>query len=73
MESLKQYLTHALKEQLPGKEAQKMMMPRLGNSFDRFSIDARKGAKEGAVLLLLYKKNGRRIFGRRRSGRPCFS
>lgn len=62
MKQIKQYLVEAFEKPLPGQTAQKRMMPRLNNSFDRFSIDARKGAKEGAVLLLLYKKNGHIYF-----------
>lgn len=58
MEQFSQYLANILKKPLPGQEAQKKMMPKLGKAFDRFSIEAREGAKEGAVLLLLYKKNG---------------
>lgn len=62
MKSLKQYLTEALNHPLPGQEAQKLMMPKLGGNFNRFSIDARKGAREGAVLLLLYEKMGNIYF-----------
>ncbi len=47
---------------LPGKTAQKLMMPQAGGVIDRFSIDVKKGANEGAVLILLYKKNGKIYF-----------
>ncbi len=49
-------LSKQLKGKLPGQEAQKQMMPQTGSAIDRFSIEVKKGAKEGAVLLLLYKK-----------------
>lgn len=55
-------LIHRLQSNLPGKEAQKLMMPQAGSLIDRFSIDIKKGAKEGAVLILLYKKNGKVYF-----------
>ncbi len=47
---------------LPGQEAQKLMMPTSGHSMDRFSIEVKKGAKEGGVLLLLYPKNKKIYF-----------
>lgn len=62
MKQIENFLTQALQKPLPGQYAQKKMMPRLGSSFNRFSIEAREGAREGAVLLLLYKKNGRIYF-----------
>ena len=49
-------LQDLLKQKLPGQDAQKQMMPHTGSAVDRFSIDVKKGAKEGAVLILLYKK-----------------
>ncbi len=49
-------LRKLLKGNLPGQEAQKQMMPHTGSAIDRFSIEVKKGAKEGAVLLLLYEK-----------------
>ncbi|MCF6361082.1 MAG: CoA pyrophosphatase [Cyclobacteriaceae bacterium] len=49
-------LSKQLKGKLPGQVAQKQMMPHAGSPIDRFSIEVKKGAKEGAVLLLLYKK-----------------
>ena len=62
MEQFSQNLSDVLKQPLPGQHAQKKMMPRLGTSFDRFSIEAKAGAREGAVLLLLYKKDGHIYF-----------
>lgn len=55
-------LKSRLQTSLPGKEAQKLMMPKAGGVIDRFSIDVKKGAKEGAVLILLYKKDGKIYF-----------
>jgi 8-oxo-dGTP pyrophosphatase MutT (NUDIX family) len=55
-------LSNRLRTALPGKEAQKIMMPKAGSVIDRFSIEVKKGAKEGAVLILLYKKNGKIYF-----------
>ena len=55
-------LHQKLKDNLPGQEAQKRMMPHTGSVVDRFSIDVKKGAKEGAVLLLLYKKKNKIFF-----------
>lgn len=52
-------LQKRLTNKLPGQEAQKQMMPTLPagrHAIDRFSIEVKKGAKEGAVLILLYKK-----------------
>lgn len=60
-DSMKQFtesLSEVLRGPLPGIEAQKRMMPRAETLFDRFSIEVKKGAKEGAVLLLLYPKDG---------------
>ena len=55
-------LKKRLKVRLPGQDAQKIMMPEAGSLIDRFSIDIKKGANEGAVLILLYKKNGEVYF-----------
>lgn len=55
-------LTNRLQTALPGKVAQKIMMPKASSVIDRFSIDVKKGAKEGAVLILLYKKDGKIYF-----------
>ncbi len=49
-------LKQRLKQQLPGKKAQKRMMPKADWLQDRFAIDIKKGANEAAVLVLLYKK-----------------
>ena len=49
-------LSKLLKGNLPGQKAQKLMMPHTDSAIDRFSIEVKKGAKEGAVLILLYKK-----------------
>lgn len=55
-------LQKRLKDNLPGQEAQKTMMPHTGSAIDRFSIEVKKGAKEGAVLLLLYTKGDKIYF-----------
>lgn len=55
-------LIHRLQSSLPGQKAQKLMMPKLGSSIDRFSIEAKKEAKKSAVLILLYEKNGNIYF-----------
>ena len=62
MKSFESHLKSALEKPLPGVQAQMVMMPRIGGSLDRFSNEARKGAREGAVLLLLYQKNGNIYF-----------
>jgi len=62
MESLISFLKSAFNNSMPGQQAQMKMMPRIKNSMDRFSIDAKKGAKKGAVLLLLYRKDGKIYF-----------
>ncbi len=55
-------LQQQLKLPLPGKTAQKRMMPKANWLQDRFAIDIKKGANEGAVLILLYKKMGKIYF-----------
>lgn len=55
-------LKRRLEADLPGKMAQKIMMPQAGGIIDRFSIEVKKGANEGAVLILLYKKNNKIYF-----------
>ncbi len=55
-------LKQQLKLPLPGKTAQKRMMPKANWLQDRFAIDIKKGANEGAVLILLYKKKGKIYF-----------
>jgi 8-oxo-dGTP pyrophosphatase MutT (NUDIX family) len=57
MESLINFLRGALSTELPGPEAQKKMMPTLSDE-SRFSLEAKKDAREGAVLILLYEKEG---------------
>ncbi len=47
---------------LPGQSSQMQMMPHTNNALERFSIDVKKGANEGAVLILLYKKDGKIYF-----------
>jgi len=56
-------LSKQLKGNLPGSKAHKLMMPAFsagrphaGSAIDRFSIEVKNGAKEGAVLILLYNK-----------------
>jgi len=55
-------LIKLLKLPLPGREAQKQMMPRAKWLPNRFALDIKKGANEGAVLILLYKKKGKIYF-----------
>ena len=62
MDAFINLLKNVVSESMPGKQAQMKMMPRIKNSLDRFSIEAKKGAKQGAVLILLYYKNGKIYF-----------
>jgi len=57
MESFISYLNTALKVPLPGQEAQAIMMPTLSDK-SRFSLEAKKNAREGGVMILLYQKDG---------------
>lgn len=55
------FLRDRLTKTLPGEEAQAAMMPRL-SSKSRFSLEARKDARLGGVMILLYQKDGRWYF-----------
>ena len=57
MESFISFLNTALKAPLPGQEAQAVMMPTLSDK-SRFSLEAKKDASEGGVMILLYQKEG---------------
>ncbi len=57
MEPFIHFLTRALQQPLPGQEAQVIMMPSTTDK-RRFSIEAKKGAKAGGVMILFYRKNG---------------
>jgi len=49
-------ISQALSRELPGQQAQMKMMPS-SSSNSRFSLDARKNAKPGAVMVLFYQEN----------------
>jgi len=57
MESFISFLNTALKARLPGQDAQALMMPTLSDK-SRFSLEAKKDAREGGVMILLYQKEG---------------
>lgn len=57
MESFINFLNNALKAKLPGQDAQAVMMPTLSDK-SRFSLEAKKDAREGGVMILLYQKDG---------------
>jgi len=57
MESLINFLKNALKAELPGQDAQAIMMPTLSDK-SRFSLEAKKDAREGGVMILFYQKDG---------------
>ncbi len=57
MDSLIKFLTDALAEPKPGQEAQEIMMPTLSDK-SRFSLTAKKDARAGGVMILLYLKEG---------------
>ena len=57
MESFINFLANALKARLPGQDAQAIMMPTLSDK-SRFSLEAKKDAREGGVMILLYQKDG---------------
>ncbi|MEN8250194.1 MAG: CoA pyrophosphatase, partial [Bacteroidota bacterium] len=56
MESLPAFLRSALSQPLPGQLAQEIMMPTLTDK-SRFSIEKKKNARNGAVMILFYLKN----------------
>ena len=57
MESLTNFLKNALVAELPGQDAQAIMMPTLSDK-SRFSLAAKKDARAGGVMILLYQKDG---------------
>jgi 8-oxo-dGTP pyrophosphatase MutT (NUDIX family) len=57
MESLVNFLKNALLTELPGQDAQAIMMPTLSDK-SRFSLAAKKDARAGGVMILLYQKDG---------------
>ena len=57
MESLINFLKNAIVAELPGQDAQAVMMPTLSDK-SRFSLEAKKDAREGGVMILLYQKDG---------------
>ena len=61
MESFITFLNNALKAKLPGQDAQAVMMPTLSDK-SRFSLEAKKDAREGGVMILLYQKDGSLYF-----------
>ena len=54
-------LQQVLQGDLPGQEAQKQMMPYTGD-MRRFSLEVKKGAHEGGVLIWFYEKAGELYF-----------
>ena len=56
MVELPDFLDSRLKEKLPGREAQALMIPMLASK-QRFSLEARKDAKPGGVIVMLYQKD----------------
>jgi 8-oxo-dGTP pyrophosphatase MutT (NUDIX family) len=57
MESFISFLNTAIKAPLPGQDAQEIMMPTLSDK-SRFSLEAKKDAREGGVMILFYQKDG---------------
>ena len=57
MESLINFLKNAIVAELPGQDAQAIMMPTLSDK-SRFSLEAKKDAREGGVMILFYQKDG---------------
>lgn len=57
MESFINFLKNALDTELPGQDAQAIMMPTLSDK-SRFSLEAKKDARAGGVMILLYQKDG---------------
>ena len=61
MESLISFLKNALSAELPGQDAQATMMPTLSDK-SRFALAAKKNARDGGVMILLYQKDGSLYF-----------
>jgi 8-oxo-dGTP pyrophosphatase MutT (NUDIX family) len=55
------FLENRLAEPLPGQNSQALMMPSIAGK-SRFSLKAKKDARPGGVMLMLYKKNGQWFF-----------
>ena len=56
MPELPDFLKARLKQSLPGQEAQALMIPTLASK-QRFSLEARKDARPGGVIIMLYQKD----------------
>ncbi len=61
MEPFIRFLTHALQQPLPGPAAQALMMPSMADK-SRFSLQAKKGARAGGVMILFYQHQGEWFF-----------
>ena len=61
MSELLNFLKERLSKPLPGEDAQAQMIPTL-SSKKRFSLEAKKTARPGGVMLLFYQKNGEWYF-----------
>ena len=56
MEPFISLLKTALSQELPGQGAQEVMMPTMSDR-SRFSLEAKKGARPGGVMILFYLKD----------------
>lgn len=56
MEPFISILKTALSQELPGQDAQAVMMPTMSDR-SRFSLEAKKGARPGGVMILFYLKD----------------
>ena len=56
MEPFISLLKAALSRELPGQDAQEVMMPTMSDR-SRFSLEAKKGARPGGVMILFYLKD----------------
>ena len=56
MEPFISILKTAIAQQLPGQDAQAVMMPTMSDR-SRFSLEAKKGARPGGVMILFYLKD----------------
>jgi 8-oxo-dGTP pyrophosphatase MutT (NUDIX family) len=61
MEPLISFLKKSLNSELPGQAAQAIMMPTLSDN-SRFSLEAKKEARPGGVMILFYQKNNEWYF-----------
>ena len=55
------YLGGSLSKPLPGQDKQAEMMPSLSDK-SRFSLEAKKDAKDGGVMILFYQKKWQLAF-----------